>query len=177
MLSFNLTAEQEALRQKAREFALNEVLPAAWRFDEKDELPLFVLRKAFDAGLMNTDIPKAYGGKGLGMLESTLLTEEIAAACPGLATSIFDNSPGMEPIILSKNDAPKKKYLPEIVGSFKLICFATSEPTMGSDVSGIRCRAEKDGTGCRICGHIHYAAEPPEACPYCFFPGTAFKEI
>jgi acyl-CoA dehydrogenase len=152
MLSFNLTAEQEALRQKAREFALNEVLPAAWRFDEKDELPLFVLRKAFDAGLMNTDIPKAYGGKGLGMLESALLTEEIAAACPGLATSIFDNSLGMEPIILSNNDAPKKKYLPEIVGSFKLICFATSEPTMGSDVSGIRCRAEKDGTGYRLNG-------------------------
>jgi acyl-CoA dehydrogenase len=152
MLSFNLTAEQEALRQEAREFALNEVLPAAWRFDEKDELPLFVLRKAFDAGLMNTDIPKAYGGKGLGMLESALLTEEIAAACPGLATSIFDNSLGMEPIILTKNDAPKKKYLPEIVGNFKLICFATSEPTMGSDVSGIRCRAEKDGAGYRLNG-------------------------
>ena len=152
MLSFHLTAEQEALRQEAREFALNEVLPAAWRFDEKDELPLFVLRKAFDAGLMNTDIPKAYGGKGLGMLESALLTEEIAAACPGLATSIFDNSLGMEPVILSKNDAPKKKYLPEIVGSFKLICFATSEPTMGSDVSGIRCRAEKDGAGYRLNG-------------------------
>ena len=152
MLSFNLTAEQEALRQEAREFALDEVLPAAWRFDEKDELPLFVLRKAFDAGLMNTDIPKAYGGKGLGMLESALLTEEIAAACPGLATSIFDNSLGMEPIILTKNDAPKKKYLPEIVGSFKLICFATSEPTMGSDVSGIRCRAEKDGADYRLNG-------------------------
>ena len=152
MLSFNLTAEQKALRQKAREFALNEVLPAAWRFDEKDELPLFVLRKAFDAGLMNTDIPKVYGGKGLGMLESALLTEEIAAACPGLATSIFDNSLGMEPIILSQNDAPKKKYLPEIVGNFKLICFATSEPTMGSDVSGIRCRAEKDGAGYRLNG-------------------------
>ncbi len=152
MLSFNLTAEQKALRQKAREFALNEVLPAAWRFDEKDELPLFVLRKAFEAGLMNTDIPKVYGGKGLGMLESALLTEEIAAACPGLATSIFDNSLGMEPIILSKNDAPKKKYLPDIVGNFKLICFATSEPTMGSDVSGIRCRAEKDGAGYRLNG-------------------------
>jgi len=152
MLSFNLTAEQEALRQKAREFALQEVLPASWRFDEKDEVPLFVLRKAFDAGLMNTDVPKAYGGKGLGMLESALLTEEIAAACPGLATSIFDNSLGMEPIILSENDSPKKKYLPKILGSLKLVCFATSEPTMGSDVSGIRCRAVKDGTGYRLNG-------------------------
>ena len=63
-----------------------------------------VLKKAYDDGLINGDIPKKYGGKGWGLIESILLTEEFAAACPGLATSIFDNSLGMEPLRLSKNE-------------------------------------------------------------------------
>lgn len=145
MLNFSLTKDQLDLQQKARTFALKEVLPVAWYYDEKDELPLKVLRKAFDAGLIGTDIPKEFGGQGLSLLESSLITEEIAAACPGLATSIFDSSLGMEPILLSNNSHAKEKYLPQIAGDFKLTAFATSEPTMGSDVAGIRCRAEAAG--------------------------------
>ena len=145
MLDFSLTPQQEEIRKTARDFARKEVLPIAWRYDEKDEIPLQVLRRAFDAGLMNTDIPEQYGGKGWGMLESALMTEEIAAACPGLATSVFDNSLGLEPLLLSKNESLRRRYLPQIAAEFKLICFATSEPTMGSDVAGIRCRAEKQG--------------------------------
>jgi acyl-CoA dehydrogenase len=73
------------------------------------------------------------------------MTEEFAAACPGLATSLFDNSLGLEPLLLCGNEDLKEKYLPQILNDFKLICFATSEPTMGSDVAGMRCRAERDG--------------------------------
>jgi len=145
MLNFSLTPEQLELQKRAREFALNELLPVAWYFDEKNETPLFVLKKAFEAGLMNTDIPEKYGGKGYGMLESILLTEEISAACTGFATSLFDNSLGMEPLILSDNNPLKEKYLHQFSKEFKLICFATSEPGMGSDVSGIRCEAREDG--------------------------------
>ncbi len=145
MLDFSLTPDQEALKARARKFALEEVLPVAAYYDEKDEMPMEVLKKAFDAGIMNADIPEAYGGKGNGLIESALVTEELAAACPGLATSIFDSSLGVEPILLSENETLKRRYLPKIAGSFKLVCFATSEPGMGSDVAGIRCKAEKRG--------------------------------
>jgi acyl-CoA dehydrogenase len=145
MLNFQLSPEQLKLQKKARKFALKEILPVAWHYDEIDETPLPVLRKAYESGLMNGGIPKKYGGNGLGLIESVVITEEFAAACPGLATSIFDNSLGMEPLLLSKNEPLKKKYFTKILNDFKLICFATSEPTMGSDVAGIRCRAEKDG--------------------------------
>jgi acyl-CoA dehydrogenase len=144
MLDFRLTPEQEALRQKARRFALTEVLPVAAYYDEIDATPLPVIRKAYDAGLINLEIPKQYGGQGLGLLEATLVVEEMAAACAGLATSLFDNSLGMEPLLLSDNEAARQKYLPKIAGDFKLICFATSEPTMGSDVSSIRCQAVQE---------------------------------
>ena len=145
MLNFNLTPDQLELRQKARTFALQEVLPVSWQYDEKDEVPLFLLKKAFEAGLMNGDIPKEYGGRGAGLVEAALVTEEIAAACPGIAASLFDNSLGLRPLILSHNEPLKEKILSEIVREFKFICFATSEPTMGSDVAGMQCRAAKDG--------------------------------
>ncbi len=145
MLDFNLTSDQENLRQRARRFALEEVLPVAAYYDEIDQTPLPVIRKAYDEGIINIDIPEAYGGQGLGLLEATLVVEEIAAACAGTATSLFDNSLGMEPVLLSDNEALKMKYLPKVAQEFKKICFATSEPTMGSDVSGLRCHAVEDG--------------------------------
>lgn len=145
MLDFTLTKAQAALQQKAREFALKEILPVAHRSDAEETTPVDLLRKAYDAGLMNLDIPKEYGGQGFGLLEAVIATEEFAAACPGLATSIFDNSLGMEPLILSDNEALKKRVLTDIQDHFKLICFATSEPTMGSDVAGMRCLAKEDG--------------------------------
>ncbi|MHB8909704.1 MAG: acyl-CoA dehydrogenase family protein [Syntrophales bacterium] len=145
MLQFDLSPEQRALQAKVREFAIREILPAVWHYDETGEIPLFLLKKAFDAGFMNGDIPVKYGGQGLGLMDAAILTEEIAAACSGVATSIFDNSLGMAPLILGENESLRAKYLPLIAREFKRICFATSEPTMGSDVAGMRCKAEKAG--------------------------------
>lgn len=145
MLQFELSPQQKELQAKVREFSVKEILPAVWHYDEKDEIPLFLLQKAFNAGFMNTNIPMKYGGKGFGLTENVILAEEISAACPGMATSIFDNSLGMEPIILSENEQLKEKYLSLIAREFKRICFATSEPVMGSDVAGMRCQAEKKG--------------------------------
>lgn len=145
MLDFSLTPEQLELQKKVREFAIKEVLPTSWHYDEKDEIPVFVLNKAFDAGIMSGDIPKKYGGRGYGLIESAIATEEISAACPGLSTSIFVSSLGMEPIILSDREHLKEKYLTKFAKEFTPVCFATSEPVMGSDVSGIQCRAERHG--------------------------------
>lgn len=145
MLNFNLSPELIVLQQKAREFALQEVLPLAWRYDQRDETSQEIIRKAEAAGLINGDIPEEYGGRGFGCLEAVILTEELAAACAGLATSIFDNSLGMEPLILCNNEALKAKYFPKILNDKKYIAFATPEPTMGSDVASLRCRAKRDG--------------------------------
>jgi acyl-CoA dehydrogenase len=152
MLGFRLSDDQEKIRSHARQFARNEVLPVAWACDSRNQTPRALLRKAFDAGLMSTNIPEASGGRGLGLLEACLVTEELAAACPGIATSIFDNSLGLEPLILCANAALKERYLEQIANEFKLICFATSEPTMGSDVSGIRCRATAQDDGYLLSG-------------------------
>jgi acyl-CoA dehydrogenase len=147
MLNFALSPQQLELRARARDFALKEILPAVWHYDEKAEFPLFLMEKAFRAGFLNIDIPVQYGGQGLGLIDGVIIIEEFAAACPGLSTSLFDNSLGIAPLRLSGNEPLKEKYLSEIASEFKRICFATSEPVMGSDVAGMRCRAEKAGDG------------------------------
>src|SRR4030042_7206284 len=145
MLDFTLSPEQIAIQQQARAFALKEILPVAAYYDESNVLPMDIMKKAFDAGLLNSGIPKQYGGRGLGVIEAALITEEASAPCVGLATSLSDNGLGMEPIILSNKEDLKKKYLTILAKEPKLICFATSEPTMGSDVASMRCHAEKRG--------------------------------
>ena len=145
MVNFDLSETQLSYQKKAREFAQKEILPVAWYFDEKDQMPLYILKRAYEAGLTNVGIPKKYGGQGLGMLDTSLMVEEFASCGPGLATSIFDNGLGEEPLILSDNEVAKEKYLPELLNNFKLISFATSETGMGSDVAGMRCKATPDG--------------------------------
>jgi len=144
-LDFNLTEEQKVLQKKARDFAINEVLPVARKYDESEEFPLPVIKKAWEEGLLNLGIPKQYGGPGYGLIDSCIVVEEISSACPGMATSIFDNNLGAEPIIIGGNEEQKSRILGELTNEFKLIAFATSEPTMGSDVAGMKCKAEKDG--------------------------------
>ncbi|MFX0141768.1 MAG: acyl-CoA dehydrogenase family protein [Candidatus Hodarchaeota archaeon] len=144
-MDFLLTEEQKALQKKAREFAIREVLPVARKYDESEEFPLPVIKKAWEEGLLNLGIPKEYGGPGYGLLSSCLVVEEISSACPGIATSVFDNNLGAEPIVIGGNEEQKQRILSELVNEFKLIAFATSEPTMGSDVAGMKCLAEKDG--------------------------------
>lgn len=144
-MDFVLTEEQKALQKKAREFAIREVLPVARKYDESEEFPLDVIKKAWEERLLNLGIPKEYGGPGYGLLDACIVVEEIASACPGIATSIFANNLGAEPIVIGGNEEQKQRILTEIINEFKLIAFATSEPTMGSDVASMKCHAEKDG--------------------------------
>jgi acyl-CoA dehydrogenase len=146
-LNFELTDEQKALKIKAREFAVKEILPFAASYDEAEVMPIAIIIKAHKAGLANLVIPKEYGGQGLGIMESVIVVEEIAAACPGIATSIFDNDLGAAPIVIGGNKEQKERVLTDITKNQKLISFATSEPGMGSDVAGMQCRAEEDGDG------------------------------
>ena len=144
-MNFVLTEEQKALQKKAREFAIREVLPVARKYDESEEFPLDVIKKAWEERLLNLGIPKEYGGPGYGLLDACIVVEEISSACPGIATSIFANNLGAEPIVIGGNEEQKQRILTEIINEFKLIAFATSEPTMGSDVASMKCHAEKDG--------------------------------
>lgn len=169
MIDFQLTEEQIALRDKARKFALEDVLPVSKQYDKTGEFPREVIEKAFKAGLMNLGIPKKYGGLGYGSMESVLVVEEMAAACAGMTTSIYVNDLGLEPIVLMGTDAQKRKFLTPLTEQLRFISFATSEPGMGSDVAGIQATFDREGNDYILNGNKFFITNADVADFYVIF--------
>ena len=163
MVDFNLTKEQTDLRNRAREFAQKYMIPYAHYYDKTGEFPRPIIKKCWEAGLMNLAIPEEYGGLGLGAIEQCIAVEEMAAGCAGMTTSIYVNSLGAEPILIAGNDEQKEKYLRPLIEDLKFVSFACSEPGMGSDVAGIKTRVEKDGDHYILNGSKFWITNAPHA--------------
>ncbi len=163
MIDFTLTKEQTNLRNSARAFAQEYMIPFAHYYDKTGEFPRTIMQKCWEAGLMNLAIPKEYGGQGLGTLEQCIVVEELAAGCAGMTTSIYVNSLGAEPILVAGTDDQKEKYLRPLTESLKFISFACSEPGMGSDVAGIQTRVERDGDNYVLNGSKFWITNAPHA--------------
>lgn len=146
MIDFSLTEEQKQLQELAREFAQNEIAPRAAHHDETGEFPWEILRKGWEVGLMNTHVPEAYGGLGLGVLEGCLIGEEIAAACSGIGTAMEANALAEGPVIVGGTEEQKQRWLAPMIEEFRLAAYAVTEPGAGSDVMGLRTTARKVGS-------------------------------
>jgi hypothetical protein len=144
MVDSLLTDEQKAIRDAAREFAEKEFPNYAEECDLKEEFPFELWKKAVKLGFIGMGIPEEYGGQGLGMLDSCLVVEEFWRVDGGLA-QILSTTFGSEQIQLFGNEEQKKKYLPPIAKGEKICCACYTEPQAGSDVAGIKTRADKDG--------------------------------
>jgi acyl-CoA dehydrogenase len=144
-VSFELTSEQLALRDLAREFAEKEIRPKAAEYDEHSTHPADIIEKAHGVGLMNPHIPEEYGGVGLAMFDGMLIGEELSWGCAGIAVSIVANMLGAAPVVLAGTDEQKRTWLPPLVETPILCSFALTEPNAGSDVSGIQTTAVRDG--------------------------------
>jgi len=144
-MDFSLSDEQLALQETARRFAQTEIAPIAPRYDQSGEFPRAVIQKAWELGLSSTVIPEEYGGVGLTVLDSCIVTEELSWGCSGITTSIMCNDLGLMPIILGGTEGQKKEWLDYAARDFRMISFCLSEPEAGSDVAGLQLLAEKDG--------------------------------
>ena len=141
----SLTEEQQALVELARDFTKQEIIPHAAELDEKGKFPEAICKKARDIGLMNIEVPEAYGGVGLGCLEHSLVQEEIAYGCAGVNTTVAANMLGAMPLIIAGNDDQKKKYLGRLINEPVFAAYCCSEPEAGSDVAGLSTKVTKHG--------------------------------
>ena len=107
--SLALSEEQQAFKDLARKFAAEEVIPVAAEYDKTMEFPRPVFDKAWELGLVNTHIPEAYGGMGLGCLEGCLIGEELAYGCTGIMTAMEANGLAEAPLIVAASEEQKKK--------------------------------------------------------------------
>ncbi|HTR73971.1 MAG TPA: acyl-CoA dehydrogenase family protein [Solirubrobacterales bacterium] len=145
MVDFTLTDEQKNLRELAHDFAEKEIRPVAWEYDRDGTWPGEIVEKAWEVGLMNTHIPEEYGGSGAGYLDGCLIEEELSWGCSGIQTSLGCNGLATAPIVLGGSEETKKKYLGALTEAPKLASFCLTEPDAGSDVSGMRTTAVKQG--------------------------------
>ncbi|MEO5767970.1 MAG: acyl-CoA dehydrogenase family protein [Polyangia bacterium] len=146
MASFDYTDEQQALIQTARDFTRKEIIPVAGALDEEGKFPQEVCEKAWETGLMNCEVPEAYGGIGLSCLSHCLVLEEMSYGCMGINTTIAGNMLGSMPIIIAGTEEQKKTYLGRLIAKPVFAAYCCSEPDAGSDVAGMKTRFRKVGS-------------------------------
>src|SRR5262245_13076119 len=146
-MAFDLTLseEQRALTATARDFVKKEIIPVAGKLDEEGRFPREQLGKAWELGLLNGEVPEAYGGAGLPCLDHCYIHEETAYGDPGFATSLGDNSLAALPLIIGGSEEQKKRYLGWLTREPIFAAYCCSEPDAGSDVAGLSTRYERRG--------------------------------
>jgi (2S)-methylsuccinyl-CoA dehydrogenase len=155
----------EQVRASVREFAEKEVLPHAERIHRHDEdIPESFITSMGELGYFGLSIPEQYGGHELGNLAMILTTEELSRASLAGAGSLITR-----PEILTKallqggTEAQKRHWLPKLASGEVMVGVSVTEPDIGSDVAGVKCRAGRADGGWRISG--------PKA--WCTFAGRA----
>jgi len=144
-MTFSLSGEQEAVRTAVREFGENEIRPVAKEYNEQKRYPEELRHKAANFDFVASHVPEEYGGAGMEMVSSLIVTEELWRADPGVGGAISAADFGTGMILEYGERWMAEKWLPKITGGETPIATAISEPGHGSDLAGIEARAKKDG--------------------------------
>jgi len=153
-MDFRLGSGQREIKERAAEFADQEVAPYAAELDREDRVPFETLSKLADAGFMGLCVPGEYGGAGADFLSYVLVLEEISRADAGVGVTLaVHTSAGTLPIVEYGDEEQRTRYVPALARGEKIGCFALTEANTGSDAAAIEARAEKAEGGYRVSGH------------------------
>jgi short-chain 2-methylacyl-CoA dehydrogenase len=146
-VNYELTGEQELVRQTVRDFAVSRVAPVAEELDREERFPYELVTELAELGLMGIPIAEEYGGAGADTVSYAIAIEELTRIDSSVAITVAAHtSLGTMPIYLFGNDAQKQEWLPQLASGQKLAAFGLTEPDAGSDAGATRTRAElRDG--------------------------------
>jgi len=144
-LNFDLSDDSLMLQELARKFAREEMLPKAAEHDRTMEYPQEIFTKAWELGLVNCHVSEDMGGMGLGCVDSCIIAEEMAYACTGMETAIEANSLGSMPLMLGGSPELQQEYLGRLLAEPIQAAYGVTEPGAGSDVAGLKTKAERVG--------------------------------
>lgn len=141
-----MTEERLMLQEATRRFAMEEVLPIANKLDpEKGDIPMSLRQKMADLGYFGIRIPEEYGGLGLGCFEYCIISEELSRAWMSVGSIIRHSMAGSIIPLAAFNERQREKYLRRMAAGDFLGALSMSEPGTGSDISGLACRARREG--------------------------------
>jgi butyryl-CoA dehydrogenase len=145
-MNIELSEEQQLLRESVRRFAEEVAKPRAKEIDESGEFPRSFFDQAGEIGLAGVAVPEEYGGAGMDTVSYTIVIEEISRVCAtsGVILSV-NNSLVCDPLLKFGTEEQKKEFLTPLAAGRQLGCFALTEPGAGSDPSGLRSTARRDG--------------------------------
>jgi isovaleryl-CoA dehydrogenase len=163
-LNFDLGETADALRDTVADFATAEIAPRAAEVDRSNAFPMDLWRKFGDLGLLGITVEEEYGGAHMGYLEHVVAMEEIsrASASVGLSYGAHSNL-CVNQIRRNGKAEQKKKYLPKLISGEHVGALAMSEPGAGSDVVGMKTRAEKKGDRYILNGNKMWITNGPDA--------------
>ena len=163
-LDFGLGETLDMLRESVQQFAAAEIAPRAAEIDRSNEFPAHLWRKFGDMGLLGITVEEEYGGAGMGYLAHILAVEEIsrASAAVGLSYGAHSNL-CVNQIRRNGDAAQKRRYLPRLISGEHVGALAMSEPNAGSDVVGMRLRAERRGDRYLLNGNKMWITNGPDA--------------
>jgi acyl-CoA dehydrogenase len=145
-LDFELNEEQQMVRATVREFVAAELAPRAKQYDEEARFPREQLAGLAKLGLLGMIIPEEWGGAGFDSVSYALALEEIAKADASVCVIVgVTNSVCCYPILQFGTEDQKQRYLSPLASGEQLGAFCLSEPQAGSDASGLRMQAVRDG--------------------------------
>lgn len=175
MIGFDLTPEQEQLRETARRFAETEMIPVAGQYDDEQRFPEDVARKAWELGLMNFEVPREYDGLGLGVLDSCVILEQLNWGCAGMTNVVAANGLATHPLLIAGDEAQRRKYLGQLTSECSFAAFCITEPGAGSDVAGLSTTYRRVGDTFVLNGTKHFISNGSVASWYVAF-ATADKK-
>lgn len=141
---FNETHEQ--VRLTARRFVEREILPHISEWEEAQEFPRELYRKAADAGLLGIGYPEEFGGTGPDIFMKIAASEELMRSTSGgLVAGLGSNDIGLPPIVKWGSAEMKQRVVPGVLAGEKISALAITEPSGGSDVANLKTRAVRDG--------------------------------
>lgn len=144
-MDFNLNEDQVAFRDAARAFAAKSMAPYAAEWDQEHTFPVHVLREAGEMGFMGLYTPEGLGGMGLSRLDTSLIVEELAAACPSTTAYITIHNMVSWMVASFADDALKQAIVPKLASGEWLGSYCLTEPGAGSDAASLRTKAVSDG--------------------------------
>jgi hypothetical protein len=156
-MDFELTAEQQALRVRARELADRVFAERAARWDEREEYPWDNVKDLVAAGFMGMTIPREYGGGDTPILDVILVIEEIARACGVTARIVVEGNLGVVGALRAYgSEAQKRRYFPWVVQDGEKPAIAITEVEAGSAATDLATYADEAPEGWRLNGHKRY---------------------